>query len=339
MTALEQYSRLECPGIWRSDPDAQRLDVIVSFGDASVVIADRNGSALSHWSLAAVVRVNRGEVPAIYTPSAEASELLEIDDSTMIDAIERVRAALLKTRPRRGRLRLVLFGVFLAALVAGAALWLPGALQRHTLGVVPDPTRTQIGTQLFTAIGRISGSPCRTPRGDAALAQLHARLLPAGRGGLLVLPEGIPPTLSLPGGLMLLNRELVEEHDSADVVAGYILAEAERRDRTDPLGAVLDSAGIIATLRLLTTGEIRARTLQAYAESLAGKAPEPVPEAALLARFASAGVPSTPYAYALDVTGETTLSLIEADPKRGGEAREPVLKDSDWVALQGICGN
>ena len=37
------------------------------------------------------------------------------------------------------------------------------------------------------------------------------------------------------------------------------------------------------------------------------------------------------------LTGEATLPLIEADPMRGGDAVE-VLADSDWVALQGICG-
>jgi hypothetical protein len=46
---------------------------------------------------------------------------------------------------------------------------------------------------------------------------------------------------------------------------------------------------------------------------------------------------SSPYAYALDITGETVLPLIEADPRRALGSRE-VLKDADWVRLQGICG-
>ncbi len=339
MTALKKYSRLECPGIWRPDPEAQRQDVIVSFGDASLVIADRNDRALSHWSLAAVVRINRGERPALYTPSAEGSETLEIDDEAMIEAIETVRSAILRSRPREGRLRLVLLSLSLVLLLAAATLWLPGALTRHTLSVVPEATRTEIGTQLFTAIGRVSGSPCRSRRGDVALARLHARLLPPGKGGLLVLPEGIHSTVSLPGGLMLLDRALVEDHESPDVVAGHILAETERQARTDPLESVLETAGIVPTLRLLTTGHLQDETLRSYAETLTARIPPSIPDNALLERFAAANVASTPYAYAIDVTGETVLGLIEADPMRAGGKRKPVLEDGDWVALQGICGN
>ena len=339
MTALTKYSRLESPGIWRPEPEAQRQDVIVSFGDASLVIADRNSVALSHWSLAAVVRINRGEMPALYTPSAEATETLEIDDETMVEAIERVRGAILKSRPKRGRLRLALVGAACLALFAAVAFWLPGALLRHTLSVIPDPARTEIGTQLFQAIGRVSGSPCRSPRGDQALARMHARLLAPGKGALLVVPEGIHSTISLPGGVMLLHRSLVENHESADVIAGYVLAEAERLAQKDPLETVLRTAGLIPTLRLLTTGHMQDETLQAYAESLTTSTPVPVADAALLKRFEAAGVASTPYAYAVDVTGESTIGLIEADPMRSGDAREPVLTDADWVALQGICGN
>ncbi len=339
MTALKQYARLECAGIWRPDPEVQRQDVVVSFGDASLVISDKASRALTHWSLAAVVRINRGELPALYTPSAEGSETLEIDDDLMIEAIETVRGAILKSRPRRGRLRLILLTSGLVAALTLGALWLPGALIRHTLSVVPTPTRTEIGTNLFRAIGRVSGSPCRSFRGDQALAQLHARLLAPEKGGLLVVPEGISGTVSLPGGLMLLSRGLVEDHETPDVMAGYILAEAERKARMDPLQPVLESAGIAATLRLLTTGHLPEEALQAYAQTLTSGPRIHPPESALLERFAAADVPSTPYAYALDVTGETTLGMIEADPMRGGDARRPVLADSDWVALQGICGN
>ena len=70
---------------------------------------------------------------------------------------------------------------------------------------------------------------------------------------------------------------------------------------------------------------------------LAAPAPA-LPAPVLIRRFAEAGVPTTPYAYALDVTGETTLPLIEADPVAAGQEK-PLLSDGDWVALQGICGD
>ena len=61
MTALKKYQKLESPGLWRDAPEAQRREVVVAFGEASLVLSDpRTGSALSHWSLAAVHRLNPG---------------------------------------------------------------------------------------------------------------------------------------------------------------------------------------------------------------------------------------------------------------------------------------
>ena len=58
MTALPEYQRLECSGLWRDGPGAQRREVIVAFGDATLVIADaRSDRALAHWSLPAVLRL------------------------------------------------------------------------------------------------------------------------------------------------------------------------------------------------------------------------------------------------------------------------------------------
>jgi hypothetical protein len=62
-----------------------------------------------------------------------------------------------------------------------------------------------------------------------------------------------------------------------------------------------------------------------------------LPEAITLSFFEAAQVPSTPYAYARDITGETVLGLIEADPM-SGQSPEPILRDRDWVLLQNICG-
>lgn len=337
MTALKQYQRLESAGLWRSEPEAQRQNVTISFGDASLAITDNAGRVLSHWSLAAVERVNPGESPALYAPSAEALELLEIEDDTMIDAVERVRNVVARRRPREGWLRRVILWGGSAVLAIAAFVWLPGALTSHTVRVVPEPTRAALGGQVFRAIGRVSGAPCRSPRGDRALARLHTRLLAPEKGGLLVLRGGIRDTVALPGGLILMNRALVEDHESPDVAAGYILAEATRSAQLDPLERLLDHAGLLSTIRLLTTGALPEATLDAYAEELVAAPPAAVPVEPLLARFDAARLPATPYAYAVDVTGESTLPLIEADPMRGGGA-EPVLEDADWIALQGICG-
>ena len=89
MTALDDYAKLEAPGLWRPAADAQRQDVIVAVGEASLTVFDTRDSALAHWSLAAVDRANPGKTPAIYHPDGDPSETLELDSSEkeMIAAI------------------------------------------------------------------------------------------------------------------------------------------------------------------------------------------------------------------------------------------------------------
>ncbi|SFQ96384.1 hypothetical protein [Poseidonocella sedimentorum] len=341
MTALKGFERLEASGIWRAGPEAQRRDVIVSFGTATLVMSDMKETALAHWSLAAVTRANPGAFPAIYHPEGDDSETLELgeDEAVMIDAIETVRRVVRRRRPHPGRLRWASFLGTAAVIAALGLLWLPGALSWHAVSVVPDVKRAQIGRALSERITRVAGPACQSPRANAALARLLGRL---GEGAapvrrLRVVPGGVAEATHLPGGTVLLNRALVEDYEEPDVVAGYVLAEAARAGARDPLAELLEFAGPLATLRLLTTGDLRGAVLDAYAEDLLTRAPAPISEEALLARFAAAEVPVRGYAYARDVSGETVLELIEADAVRPA-GTEPLLSDGDWLSLQAICG-
>ena len=77
--------------------------------------------------------------------------------------------------------------------------------------------------------------------------------------------------------------------------------------------------------------------MDAYAEHLM-TAPRTEPDtASLLALFEAAEVPATPYARARDITGESVLPLIEGDPMQG-RMTEPLIADSTWLRLQGLCG-
>ncbi len=339
MTALKKYQRLEAPGLWRRTPEAQRLNVAVSIGDATLTLTDLSDKPLAHWSLAAVQRLNPGVTPALYAPSADPAEpeALEIDEQEMIDAIETVRRAIERSRPRSGRLRLATTIIVLAAALVLAVVWLPPALIRHTASVLPEAARAAVGQRLLARVGRVTGSPCSDTDGQAALDRLRARLLGAeAPGRVLVVASGIDGARHLPGGIVLLNRAQIEDYESPDVAAGYILAESRRAAEADPMIALLEHAGPLATARLLTTGMLPDRVLDSYAEVVFTRAPAAVGLEPLLARFADAGVRSTPYAFALDQSGETTLALIEADPV-SAETAKPLLSGTDWESLQGIC--
>jgi len=336
MTALNQYDRLEASGLWRADPDDQRKEVIVSIGDATLVITDTRDRALAHWSLAAIVRTNPDGTPAIYCPDGDPGETLELgnDAQEMIAAIEKLHRAIERSRPRPGRLRLysVLASVLLVA--ALVVFWLPGAMLRHTVSVVPDVNRVTIGESLLKRIERVAGPRCNAAPGVEALAKLAREL---GSSRLVVVRSGVRDALALPGGFVVLNRALIEDFEEPDVAAGYVITEQVSVRANDPLEALLRDSSVLASFRLITTGALTDETLDAYAQHILTDQHPTVSETEQLAGFAEAGVRSSPYAYAVDISGESVLGLIEADPMAGQTPRV-LLKDSDWIRLQNICG-
>lgn len=340
MTVETEYQQLVATGLWREAPDVQRREVTVTIGAETLILSDDQARALAHWSLPALLRANPGAYPAIYHPDGDPGETLELAESEaeMIRALDRLRSAIERRRPHPGRLRLILLMLMLAAVLTGGIFWLPDALRRHAVSVVPQGKRAEIGADLKEEITRVSGRPCDWAEGQDALNRLAARIAPQDRQlRLQVVRDAVPDALFLPGRVILINKTLIEDYDEPDVAAGFILAELLRATATDPLDRLLDFAGARASFQLLTIGDLPRGSLRKYAEHLlTGDRPRPETEA-LLTRFATAQVRSTPYAYALDVSGESTLPLIEADPY-GKEAPPPLLRDADWLRLQEICG-
>ena len=337
MTALTEFDRLEAQALWRPSGYQQRRDVIVSVGEATLAIFAPNEQPLAHWSLPAIERRNPGVVPAIYAPGDDARETLEIDDTTMIEAIERVRVSVARGAPRRGRLRFGVLSVALAGLVAACVFWLPDALVRHASQVMPPAIRADTGARLLGRITRVAGEPCRGEAARAPLDALARRLLGPGGGQIVVLPDGVLDAAVLPGEIIVVNSALIEDYDGPEQVAGFVLAALARADEEDPLARLIRLSGPRTAIHLLTRGDVSADDLSAYAERLLSTRRPEAGLDTLVARFAQAGVSLAPYAYARDLTGESVVALIEADPVP--QSDPPVLSDGQWVALQNICGD
>lgn len=336
MTALQKYDRLEATGLWRPDAEGQRREVIVSIGNATLVISDMNDQAITHWSLAAVARANPLSTPAIYHPDGDTSETLELPahENEMVAAIETLRTTIAKHRPRPGRLRWLGVGLSVSAVTAVLVFWLPGAMRDNTLRVVPQVKREALGVALIERMQRVTGPLCADAAGLRSLRRLGTRL---DTNKLAVVPALGRPALHLPGGVIVLDRRVFEDWEEPDVAAGYILSELAKQVEHDPLGELLNVVGPWENFRLLTTGEVSSTALDAYAEHLM-KAPAQFPDTEnLLALFEASDVRATPYARARDITGESVLDLIEGDPMKNQQT-EPLLPDSAWLRLQGICG-
>ena len=53
--------------------------------------------------------------------------------------------------------------------------------------------------------------------------------------------------------------------------------------------------------------------------------------------FNKRAISALPYSYAVDVTGQSTQSMINSE-QTSGNVKKPSLDDSAWLALQTICG-
>ena len=333
MTVLAKYQRLEAEGIWRSGAEAQRRDVIVSIGDATITISAANGTALTHWSLPAMERLNPGERPALYRPSGDSPETLEVAETEMIDALEQVLKSIrLGKGGASGVRRFLTIGVALAILGA-AAVWLPSATIRYTASLVPDVARVSIGAALLDDMDRVAGAPCAAPAGLRALENLKRRLFGTEGPQLVVLASTLHETSHLPGGTILISHTLVEDFETPDVLAGYVLAEDIRMHQEDPLARLLDFAGLRAALGLLLQGKVPDAAMKRMAEGVVAETPGVVKDSDLLHRLKAHEVPAKPYALARDFSGASTAALIQADAPAG----PLVLEDGDWIALQRIC--
>lgn len=336
MTALKQYERLEALGIWREGPEAQRREVICSFGDATLVIFDgRSNRPLAHWSLAALVRCNPGRMPAVFSPSEEPGEDLEIEDRDMVAAIEKLQSALEAQRPHPGRLRGMLIWGVVGLVVAGLVWKLPSAVVEQTARVTPAAARAEIGRAVLADLAKTTGTPCHSTSGDAVLTVLSERL--PGQRQIVVLPRALPGGLRLPGDILAVDRRVVTGPDTPDVIAGTVIA-TELADRQEPLLKFLEWAGLGTAARLLISGSLPEGSAQGYGRALLDAPQAPAPDtAALLPAFAAAGVSSAAYAYFLDPSGESVLPLIEGDPFGGKPAARPILDEAQWISLQDIC--
>ena len=339
-TALKQFQRLEAAGSWRPAPGEQLREVIVSIGEATLVLSDPKSEApLTHWSLPALERLNPAQVPAIYTPAAtdnERMETLEIDDPLMIEAIDRVQSAIAARRPHPGRLRNRLTLLALLVMVLGAIVWMPAALRAHAARITPQAERARIGDAILADMIRATGQPCRDPAAEQVLGALSARIPLPPKSRIVVLPEGVGGAIMLPGNLMVVDNALIGGKDGPEALAGHLLAADVAARQTDPLSLTLQRATFLDVLSLLTRGALSADSLHGFGEDLLALPPLPPDDRSLLARFATARIPSSPYAETRGTSGTTSLPLTEADPFRT-EPYPAILSERDWVTLQQIC--
>ncbi|MEM7489308.1 MAG: hypothetical protein AAF390_09325 [Pseudomonadota bacterium] len=326
MTAIEGLERLETAAIWRPEAGGPERGVYVSIGEAELVIQDASGTALTHWSLPALVRRNPRQMPARYAPDETSAEELEIEEPEMIAALDRVTRAVARGRRRPGRLRRAALGLVLGLATGFALLWTPGVMRDLAADIMPLPARAKVGERMIERIAALTGPPCATPIGTEALETLKARLLPLRQARLTVLRDLPQPVLALPGGLFAISDALLVTQDDPELVAGHVLAAALAAGPDGPLEALLADLGPLDLVRLMASADVSERVLAAHTEARLLADPPPPDATTLRPGFASARLGWTAYAAA------TGLDVPPDAP-----AMPPAMDDTTWQALRGIC--
>lgn len=338
MTAKEQFVRLESLGRWYQTPRDAGRDVVIHLGDTSVTLISKNDVALAHWSIVGIRRLEVRGRPPRYGPDGGGPEFVEISDKTMVEALDRELAPSREPpgRTRRPIGRWIAAAAALAA-VAAAANSFPDWSSRLAASFFKSSERAEIGEQVAGYIAAEFGESCESRHAAAALRKLSARLFPGERGGIKVISGLGVPSAHLPGGLVLVDRELVVRQDSPEVLAGYVLMERTIMALNDPLARLIREAGAGATFGVVFRGRIPDTEMRVHAASVPYRPRPPVPGEELLERFRNAGFPSTPFALSLQGADGLSEAIAAGDPLEGG-VYAPLLTDGEWLGLQAACG-
>lgn len=280
-TALSRYALLESTGWYRDGIEPRPREVVVRFGEASLILIGFDDMPVTHWALASLRRIHSAGAdgrrlsltPEPGDPWGDqgADESLTLDDPEMIRAIEAVCADL-DRRPSRLPGLLKLFGWAAAAAALGAALvvWgLPAASERMATLVPPAQERrlgdammeAEIAAAATTAGGE---AVCRSPEGDRALQRLADRLLEGTRlhvpVRLQVIRSDEINAFAAPGGRVAILSGLLDAARGPDEVAAVLAHELGHVAHRDGLRALLREAGTQGVMSLFL-GELAGGTL------------------------------------------------------------------------------
>jgi Zn-dependent protease with chaperone function len=373
MTALAKYDLLEAPGRYFDGETARSQDVIVKFGDATLMVLDVRDVPITHWSLAGLRDLSSGNPGdgLTLTPDPDGDERLMVDDAEMMAAIRAVCPDLYQRRkPSGSRVRKVAFwSVAALASLYLTVFHLVPALSDRLATMIPPEAEIAMGEEMTDQFAELltEGEEayfCASPNGDRALARMVTRL--ASRADpyipltVRILDHDMVNAFALPGGQIVIFRGLLRAADTPEEVAGVLAHEIGHVVARDPTRLTLRSAGSAGLLGLLLGDFTGATVTIALSEAIlrSGYQREAETEAdafaAELLRLES--LPTAPMAdffLKLKVLSGEAPSLLShlsshpdlqqrADITRaadsvGNAPFEPILSDQEWVALRNIC--
>jgi Zn-dependent protease with chaperone function len=247
---------------------------------------------------------------------------------------------------RLGLGKTVAIGVALSALTIFGAIQIPQVAAPY----VPLAWERKMGDAMMAQVDERS---CRTPGGEAALKRLAASLSPdAAAIDIEVLDIGVVNAAALPGGRIVIFRQLLAEAKSPDEVAGVLaheIAHVRERHVTEALirefglSIIGGNAGATVT-GVMSAGFTRGAEREADSEAarmLGAANISPAPTAAFFKRLAVEEAKFGRVAEGLSYVSTHPMSserqrFFEGSAQTGRKYRA-ALTPAEWQALTGIC--
>lgn len=338
MTALERYTRLEATGYWCEAPDREEVEVLVSFGDATLVLSDFQENLLTHWAMAALQPLRSDEDGTIYSPDPSGNETLRIADADMNEAIGLVRQAWRFPKRRRKGRGAVFYGIAALAIAAAGVVWVPDLLRSQAASITEGAAARLLADRMMASGRDLVGPTCTEPRGLAASRKLTARLFAADAPRIIYLSGPMAPHV-LPGGTLAVGQETLRALPNPEALAGLIayLATGPQESITH---RILDQASLRELATYIGNGRMPEPPMRALVAELQQEAAHWTPPADSFASvMGAAKLPTLDFAAFLGGQGaaDAVVGQIAAADRMAGEPFIPALRDQDWVALREIC--
>lgn len=361
---------------------AQRHDVHIVLGPSrmELVITGDSLPAALHWPLTDL-RADRdgaSDTRLVLMRHADRDDDIPRDDArlilldpTQIAWVQKTRPHLFRRDVRRGTGKRVL--TWAAGAIGAVALMLFVILpaMANTLAkVIPRDSEIAFGKTVSAQMERALGGgalgkmTCSSPKGDAALSAMVARLTNDQALSydltVRVLNHPMINAFAAPGGQVVILRGLLDKATSPDEVAAVLAHEIGHVEARDPTRAALRAAGSAGLLTMLIGDFTGGAALAIVGEHLLSasytRQAEAEADEFALAMLDRANVDADGLAAffdKLDAMGGRLevpeyLSTHPDTTERAKRARSfsqgqsggtPVLSDTDWAALQSICSS
>ena len=354
-------------GLFYDGESAAAHNVVVRCS-TTVVVVSQGSDVLATWNYADLLSHDplvRGQRARLTHASAPYARLV-VDDPGFSDCVLDRSPHLSASAHRRRGFKLVVACMLLAAGVIGAGYVFLTFAPATFAKMMPDTWRNNLGEQVKQILVR-NKKLCEREDGKAALAAMAKRLsqreVNPEQFKIAVYDLSIINAFALPGGSIVISRQLIEASSGPDGVAGVLAHEMGHVIERDSEAQLVRSLGITFIQQVLfgggTVGESVGGLAGMFALLTYTRDAERRADAHALRIMEASGVDPAGlinfFEFIKDKYGSKSddddnsdvLSLFSSHPgtsERIESLKEapawetrPVLSETEWIALKAIC--